>query len=108
MVEYLLKLADRLIGGLLQKWREQRALQREFETIRRRILYVGLLNDLPVELHALRAFLIENDLVEIPGIHEFFDRWLTDPVVVIGRPAVGAFRESGVAEMMEQLASLKL
>jgi hypothetical protein len=38
-----------------------------FGVSKRRVLYVGLQNNLPVELHALRAFLVESELMQRPS-----------------------------------------
>ena len=87
MYEILFKLLDLLLGGLLDKWREKKALGKEFEVLKRRVLYAGLVKDLPVELHKLRTFFIEKGLVERPDVMEFFSKWLTDPLVVTGTAA---------------------
>lgn len=108
MPDYVMKIIDLVLGGLVEKWRARKALKREFDVIRRRVLYVGLRNNLSVELHALRVFLIENGLVENSGIRDFFDTWLTDPVVISGRAVVNVYPEHDIERLMEQLTALKI
>lgn len=108
MSELLFKLFDLLLGGLLEKRRERKALVQEFEALKRRVLYVGLVNDLPVELHKLRIFFIEKGLMELPGVGEFFSNWLTDPLVVMGTAAVNAFSKEAIEKLQEQLDALQL
>lgn len=108
MSELLFKLFDLLLGGLLEKQRERKAIVQEFETLKRRVLYVGLMNDLPVELHKLREFFIEKGLVESTGVREFFSNWLTKPVVVTGTPVANAFSKEAIEKIQEQLYALQI
>lgn len=108
MYEILFKLFDLLLGGLLERRRERKALLQEFEALKRRVLYVGIANDLPVELNKLRKFIIEKGLVESPGINEFFLDWLTNPIVVTGTPALNVFSEASTKQLMSQLAVMRL
>jgi len=62
-----------------------------FDVLRRRVLYVGIRNNLPVELHALREFLVESDFVQRPAFRDFFKKWLTKAPVVVGWPGLNAF-----------------
>jgi len=108
MSEILFKLFDLILGGLLEKRRERKAIVQEFEIIKRRVIYVGLNNDLPVELHKLRVFFIERGLVESPGVRVFFSNWLTNPVVVSGAVALNAFSKEAIESLCEQLDTLQI
>jgi len=80
----LLKLLDMLLGGALERWRQKQALARQFNVLRRNVVYCGITNNIPVELHRLREFLVAEGLVERPQFRQFFDRWLSNPFVVMG------------------------
>jgi hypothetical protein len=108
MSEILFKLFDLLLGGFLEKRREKKALVQEFESLKMRVLYMGLVNDLPVELRKLRVFFIERGLVESPSVREFFSNWLTNPVVVTGTAALNAFSKEAIEKLQEQLDALQL
>lgn len=108
MYEILFKLFDLLLGGLLERWRERKVLIKEFEALKRRILYVGVVNDLPVELGRLRAFIIENELMESPDINEFFSKWLTNPMVITGTAALNVLSKEAIEELQGQLNALHL
>lgn len=108
MSEILFKLFDLLLGGLLERQRERKALVQEFEVLKSRILYVGIINDLPIELHKLRVFFIERGLVESPSVREFFSEWLTNPTVAIGAAALNVFSKEAIERLQEQLDALKL
>jgi hypothetical protein len=108
MIEIFVKLLDALLGGLVSKWRERKALAAELETLKRRVLYVGVTHNLPVELHKLRSFLIDRGLVERPGIRRFFARWLNTAPVVMGAPGLNAFSREAIATLQADLRSLRL
>lgn len=104
----LLKLFDFGLKEFVEKQRKRKALLREFETLKRQVLYVGLTNNLPVELNGLRKFIIENRLVEFPSINEFFLIWLTNPMVVSGTPALNTFSEAATNQLMSQLTTMRI
>jgi len=108
MVELLSKLLDLALGGLLQKRRERKALIREFDALKRRILYVGLINELPVELHKLREFFLEKGLVDVPGFSEFFSNWLMDPLVVTGRSVANPMSREAIVKLQGELDALQI
>ncbi len=108
MTDIVFKLFDLLLGGLLARRRERKALLRQFEAIKRDILYTSIVNDYPVKLHKLRALLIEVNLVGQPTFRAFFSKWLTNPIVVIGRPALNVFSTGAIQELHDDLAALQL
>jgi hypothetical protein len=108
MHELLFKLFDLLLGGLLERRRERKALIQQFEALKRRVLYIGIVNDLPVELNKLRTFIIEKGLMESPGINEFFSKWLTNPMVVTGTAALNVFSKEALEELQGELYALQL
>lgn len=83
-------------------------LQNQFDVLRRNIIYCGITNNIPVDLHKLRAFLIEKGLVDKPEVKRFFDKWLTNPIVVNGTPALNVFTNQAVRELQEELGGLQL
>jgi hypothetical protein len=92
MIEILVKLVDALLGGLVSKWRDRKALVSELETLKRRVLYVGVTNNLPVELHRLRSFLINHGLVERPGVQRFLPDGSMRPLLLWAHPVSMRFR----------------
>ncbi len=83
-------------------------LKKEFDVLRRNVLYCGIANDIPVELHKLRTFLVENDFVERPHVTQFFDKWLSSPWVVRGIPVVNAFTYEQIEVLVQELRRLQL
>jgi hypothetical protein len=79
-----------------------------FGILKRRVLYVGLQNNLPVELHALRTFLVESDLIQRPDFRNFFERWLTRPPVVVGWSGLNAFTREDIESLGQELISLQV
>jgi hypothetical protein len=81
-----------------------------FERLKREVMYVGIVNNLPVELHKLRAFFIETGLVARPGFSEFYAQWLSQPAVEVGSPVLipGHFTSERVAQLRAQLDALRL
>jgi hypothetical protein len=98
----------RSLGCLVSKWRERKALVSEFETLKWRILYVGVTNNFPVELHRLRSFLINHGLVEHSGVQQFFARWLNAAPIVMGAPGLNAFSREALVTLQTDLRSLRL
>jgi hypothetical protein len=80
----------------------------EFERIKRRILYTGIVNDLPVELHTLRNFLVEKGLAERPKIAPFLQRWLAHPIVQQGMPALNVFSKQELDQLKVDVSDLQL
>lgn len=107
MTDLLFKLFDLLLGGLLTKWRERKTLVSEFETLKRHVVYETIVNNIPIKLNHLRSFLIEKGLVERPGIREFFSKWLTNPIVVVGVAAV-IYSRDALEELRRDLSGLQL
>ena len=108
MTDLLLKALDLLVGGLLEKWRQRKALSGQLEALKRHIFNVSLMNNYPVELAKLRAFLIESGLVDKTQFKEFFQGWLSDQIVAEGRPVLGLLSSEQIAELLEELACLQL
>jgi hypothetical protein len=108
MADLLFKLFDLLLGGLITKWREKRAIVAEFETLRRHVVYETIMNNIPVKLNHLRSFLIAKGLVERPGIREFYSKWLTNPIVVMGVAAVNVYSREALEELRGDLSGLQL
>lgn len=86
----------------------KQGLLEEFNVLKRRVFHFGLVNDLPMELHKLRAFLIEKGLVEQPAIHEFFDKWLKNPIVIMGEPTLTVFTKEQIEELLQELSALRI
>lgn len=107
-MEIVLKILDLVLGGLVEKWRARKKASEELKSIKRKISYIGLINDFPVELHKLRLFLIENNLVEKSGNKEFFEKWLTDPLVVSGISAANAIPKESIQKLLEELNEVRL
>lgn len=79
-----------------------------FNLLRQRVLHTTVSNDLPIELHALREFLIEQQLTRKPGFRDFFTRWLEGIPVVTGMRAVNVFTHQQLKELTEELQALEL
>ena len=72
MTDILFKIFDLLLGGLISKYKQRAKLKDEFEGMKRRILYAGIVNDLPVLLKEFRDFIIQHNLVEKKPFELFF------------------------------------
>jgi hypothetical protein len=83
------------------------ALRESFGLLKRRVLYVGLSNNLPVELHALREFLVTSDLMQRATFSAFFEKWLTRTPVVVGWPGLNAFTSDEVESLRQELVALQ-
>lgn len=99
------------------EWRKRKtpvapvnALADELEKLKRRVKYVGFVNDIPVELHKLRDFFLAADLVSKPQFSQFFSDWLSEPIVVMGEPvlAPGLYGKEGLARLLAELEDLRL
>jgi len=104
------QLADdnKRLDDLLDSDSTRRSVIEQFNALKRQVLYVSIVNDLPVELNKLRAFLIEKGLVEQTGFREFFAKWLTNPVVIMGIAAVNVFSNEAIEELRSELDALQL
>ena len=107
MTELLLKIADFILGGLLEKWRQRNALSDQFEALKCHVLYENLMNNYPAHLANLRRFLLDSGLVQKPAFEEFFARWLADPIVAAGRPVLGLFSSEQIVELKRELSCLQ-
>lgn len=83
------------------------AVRDRFDVLKSRVLYVGLRNNLPVELHALREFLVESGLMQMPAFRDFFDKWLTKTAVVVGLSGLNAFTSEEVEALRRDLIALR-
>lgn len=81
---------------------------RDFERIKRRILYTAIVNDLPVELHRLREFLIDRGLASRPSIAPFFKTWLERTPIQLGLPALNVFSTGEVDSLKRDIETLEL
>lgn len=110
LIELLDKLLEKLLGWSLQKWRSHRERSSKFEELKRNVFYLRIVNNLPVELHKLRVFFIQNGLVEKQGFNEFFYNWLSQTFVEEGQAVLvpGHFSNERIAELHQELAALKL
>ena len=96
------------LDDLLDSDPARRSVIEQFNALKRQVLYVSIVNELPVELNRLRAFLIEKGLVEETGVREFFAKWLANPVVIMGIAAVNVFSNEGIEELRSELDALQL
>ena len=104
MSELIFKFVDFILGGLLEKHREKKALSEEFDTLRRYIVHENVVRYISLHVGKLRKFLLDTGLVERPQFKAFFDRWLTSPFV--GQAAAGAFSDNQIAELKRELSCL--
>jgi hypothetical protein len=72
-----------------------------FERLKREVMYVSIVNNLPVELHKLRTLFIEAGLITRPGFSEFYEQWLDQPFVEVGVPVLvpGFFSSERLAQL---------
>jgi hypothetical protein len=104
----LLELVDLILGGVLEKRRERKALSEQFGALKRRVIYENVANTLPVHLAKLRGLLLDSGLVSEPKFKAFFDRWLTHPYVAKGQPVPGLFSKDQIDELKRELSCLEL
>lgn len=108
MIELLSKVVDFILGGVLEKRRKKKALSEQFEALKRHVIHENVVNYLPVHLAKLRAFLLDNGLVDKPKFETFFERWLTNPFLRAGRPVGGMFSNDQIVELKRELSCLRL
>lgn len=108
MTEVLFKIADFILGGLVDKWRRRKSLSSQFTALRRDVLYENVMNNYPSHLAKLRHFLLDSGLVEKPEFKAFFARWLTNPIVAAGQPVVGLFSTEQIKELKLEISCLRL
>ena len=108
MESIVFKLLDIALNGTLSAWSEARKRKRTFVKLKREVLFVGLEHLLPQKLHALRNFMLENDLVERGAFKSFFEKWLTYPLVVEGQIANNAFTRTEIDELHNERKELSL
>ncbi len=83
-------------------------LQKDFDALRRKILYCTVTNEIPLALRDLRAFLIESGLVERPAFRKFFEDWLISPFIAMGAPVPNLFTSEQIKQMTEHLRGLSV
>lgn len=86
---------------------KQTSLEDRFRVIKQRVLYTSITNNMPVELHALREFLIEQNLLDRNEFNEFFEKWLGSIAVGIGLPALNVFTATQIEELKEDLSKIE-
>lgn len=96
----------KLLAPFTKRCRERAAVSDQFEELRRSIRYVSITNEYPVELHKLRAFLVKSGLIEEQKFGEFFEKWLTNPVVAIGVSALNVYSNEEREQLVGGLNSL--
>jgi hypothetical protein len=82
--------------------------QDTFGELKRRVLHTVITNNLPVELHALRKFLIDKGYTHIPRFQQFLEKWLSSVAVIIGLPALNVFTAPQISQMKEELSGLEV
>lgn len=82
----------------------------QFEALKRQIMHVGTVNNLPVELSKLRAFFIDADLVTKSQFSEFYAQWLDQPFVEQGTPVLvpSFFSSERITQLKAELNDLRL
>lgn len=81
-------------------------LAKNFDAIRRRILYCSVTNEVPPALRDLRSFLIDSGLVERPAFRKFFEDWLASPFVAVGAPVPNLLAPEQLRQLLEDLTGL--
>lgn len=84
------------------------SLRKEFDILRRKILYIGITNEIPGALRELKAFFIEKGLVERPEFRPFFDTWLSSPIISVGAPMPNLLTADQIRQMNEDLRRLNM
>jgi len=108
MIDVLSKLLDFLFSRFIERKKEKDLLYKKFEVLKRKIKYVLITNNLPLELNKLRLYIIEGNLMDQPEIKEFYEKWLTDPVVTSGIAASNVFSEEEIEALQAELDQLHL
>lgn len=108
MIDLFVKILDFLLGGIIGKHKERVSVKNQFELIKRRIIYSGIANELPILLKELREFFIENNLVEKENFGELFSKWLNGPEIMLGIGAVNVFSRDEIMRFKNELGQLKL
>jgi len=79
----------------------------DFESIRTRIVRLNDNDQLPVELHRLRTFLILNNLTKHRSFRDYYSKWLTHMSVRSGVAASNVFSGSEVKLLKYELSRIE-
>ncbi len=108
ITDVLFKLLDRLLNGYFSKKKENDLLHNRFDSLKRHVIYTTISNDIPSGLKDLRIFIIEKNLIMQPNIKEFFNKWLTDPIIESGINASNVFSKDEIDSLKAELNKLHL
>ncbi len=98
-----------VIDWFTERCKAKRRRSDEFEVLRRKILCVATVNDLPIVLHELRRFFIEHGLYDQDRFSEFYSHWLSDPIVEQGESVVSTrYGDERIESLHRELKELSL
>jgi len=93
---------------LYELLKDRRRIKEEFYEIKGVILYGVTTNEIPRNLNALRRFYVKNShKLKNELFHQFYEKWLHDPLIERGQPALSFDKEKTEA-MFSDLEQIKL
>jgi hypothetical protein len=110
MLEALLSSVASKIGGeALSKWKERKQLTALLDQHKLAILAVRMAPNRWAELSRLRDFFLKHGLAKRNAANkEFFDKWLTDPVVEMGYTPGGGWTLEKIAALNSDVEKLSV
>jgi len=102
-----------ILGFLSSLWyetlKEKIRVKKELQTAINEIIYIGLTNNYPVALNKLRQVIVENQsTLKNKELVNFFQKWLTHPVVENGKPVANQYTDSQRKQLRSELENVKL
>lgn len=96
------------VGDMLaSKWRERKQARNLLDLRKRRIIAARVTNNIYRELRALRDAFLQHGLADRNEANrEFFDKWLSDPVVELGWTASGGWTQKRISGLHADLERL--
>lgn len=108
MWDSLLTTAVSKIGGeFLSKWNECKQVRALLELHKRRIRETRIANHYYAELRRIRETFLQHGLAEKNATNrQFFDKWLSDPVVEMGWTPAGGWTVERISALRADIEKL--
>jgi hypothetical protein len=100
--------ASKIGGQLLSKWNERKHVCALLDLHKRRIRETRITNNYYAELRGLRETFLQHGLAEKNAANrEFFDKWLSDPVVEMGWTPAGGWNVERISALRTDVEKLQ-
>lgn len=99
---------SKISGALLSKWNERKHVRVLLDLHKRRIRETRITNKYYSELRSLRETFLQYGLAEKNAANrEFFDKWLSDPVVEMGWTPSGGWNSDRIVALRRDIEKLQ-